>query len=313
MTRFSISQTLLAVAIGYLAFSIVKVANEIPNIIKIIEKTNVTVDKITPQIPSILDKVDSINLQVDGVVNEVALVRNLVEQQLPTIIEQVALSRVTVNDAIKQSKQYAKHLPDLLSHITVIEGQITELQQQLPHVLTRVDHVVEATKNTTQEVAKWRPQSQAYIEQIKYSREDIPMYLTRAENIVTDAKTIGKEASSGVFVGILKGALTLPFDVISGLTGIVDKNSRSAKVLTALDVSLMQEKTVALLNRNSQTESAWDNHDSGNHGTIVKGAAQYISNKVCHNLTFLNYFNDDSEELNELMCQEKDGLWKIVN
>ena len=83
MNRFSIPQVVLALAIAYLAFSLVKVANQIPHIVEIIDKTNVTVDKITPQIPDILSTINSINQQINGVVAEVASVRAMVEHQLP--------------------------------------------------------------------------------------------------------------------------------------------------------------------------------------------------------------------------------------
>lgn len=312
MTRFSVSQALLALAIAYLAFSLVKIANEIPNIVEIIDKTNVTVDKVTPQIPHILSTIDSITLQINSVVTEVASVRTLVEQQLPPLLQQVELLRPVVNGVVDESHQYSQNIPNLLTHLSTLENQITEVQKQLPIILKRVDDVVKMTNNTTAEIANWRPHSKEYIEQIKLSREDIPMYLTRTENIVTDAKTIGKEATSGLFVGILKGALTLPFDVISGLTGIVDKDSRSAKYLTALDVSLMQEETVALLNSTRQKKAVWQNTESGNRGTIIKSKQIENNNQVCHTLTFSNYFKDENEELKELMCRDDEGLWKVT-
>jgi len=313
MNRFSYSQALLALAIGYLAFSLTQVSHHIPTIVDIIDKTNITVDKVTPQIPDILSSVDDINQQVADVVAEVALVRVLLDKQVPDILTQVALTRPVVDSVITESQQYSQQLPDLMSHLTKIEQQIALLEQQIPLILSRIDNVVETTKSTTNEIALWRPHSLEYIEQIKHSRSDIPHYLTRAEFIVADAKTIGKEASSGLFVGLLQGALSLPFDVISGLTGIVEPNSQSAKNLTSLDISLMQEQTVELLNDSYQSKAIWQNVESNNRGTITKGTQFDKNSLVCHQLTFSNYFKNESEVLNELMCRGDDGLWKLID
>ncbi len=317
MNRFSYSQVLLALAIAYLAFSLIQISQQIPTIVDIIDKTNITVDKVTPQIPTILSSVDDINKQVADVVAEVALVRVLLDEQVPEILTQVALTRPVVDSVVDkvvtESQHYSQQLPALMQHLTKIERQISQLEQQIPLILTRIDNVVQTTTKTTNEIAKWRPHSTQYIEQIKHSRLDIPHYLTRAEFIVADAKTIGKEASSGLFVGLLKGALTLPFDVISGLTGIVEPDSKSAKNLTSLDISLMQEKTIKLLNDSLQTKTIWQNTESGNRGTIAKASEFNKNNMVCHQLTFTNYFDQESEMLIELMCRGEDGLWKVIN
>ncbi len=313
MNRFSYSQALLALAIAYFAFSLIQISQQIPTIVEIIDKTNITVDKVTPQIPNILSRVDDINKQVADVVAEVALVRVLLDKQVPDILTQVALTRPVVDSVVTESIQYSQQLPALMQYLTKIERQITRLEKQIPLILKRIDNVVQTTKSTTNEIAKWRPHSTQYIEQIKHSRLDIPHYLTRAEFIVADAKTIGKEASSGLFVGLLKGALTLPFDVISGLTGIVDPNSKSAKHLNFLDISLMQEKTIELLNDKQKTKIIWQNKESGNRGTIAKKSEFDKNNMICHQVTFTNYFDKESEIIIDLMCRGTDGLWKVID
>ena len=313
MNRFSYSQALLALAIAYLAFSLVQISHQIPTIVDIIDKTNITVDKVTPQIPNILSSIDDINKQVADVVAEVTDVRLLLDKQVPDILTQIALSRPVVSSVVTESSHYSQQLPALMQHLTKIEQQIAQVEKQIPLILKRIDSVVQTTQSTTDEMAKWRPHSTQYIEQIKHSRLDIPHYLTRAEFIVADAKTIGKEATSGLFVGLLKGALTLPFDVISGLTGIVEPNSQSAKNLTSLDISLMQDKTIKLLNDSLQTKTIWQNTESGNRGTITKASEFNKNNMVCHQLTFTNYFDNDNEILKELMCRGEDGLWKVTD
>ena len=112
--------------------------------------------------------------------------------------------------------------------------------------------------------------------------------------------------------GLLKGVITLPFEVVSGLTGIVDADSRSAKYLTAQDVNLMQEKVISLLNDDNQTKTFWQNKQSGNRGTIIKGEASTRHKQKCFHMSFNNHFGKEKETLKELMCADDKGLWKVI-
>ncbi|MEI6893298.1 MAG: hypothetical protein V5789_01420 [Colwellia sp.] len=307
--QFSYSQALLALAIGALAWSMFKFTLYVPEILKVIEKISNTVDLVTPQIEVIIDEVALVR-------KEVSKVRELIDQQTPTILAQVEATRPVISEVIKESQKYSTQLPALLSQLANIEKQVTSLQKGLPAILKRVDSLVQTTNKTTAEVARWRPHSSQYLKEIALSREYIPQYLTRIENTIEEAKTVGKEASSGLVSGFFKGVLSLPFEVVSGLAGIIDVNSRSAKYLTAKDVALMQEKIVVLLNDSNQSQSLWHNTDSGNRGTMTKGKKITRNNQDCYNLTLNNYFYSNKETLKEtlteLMCINSKGLWKVI-
>jgi len=302
--QFSYSQALLAIAIALLALSLFKFTMHVPAIISTIEKTTKTVDLVSPKVDDIVNEVALVRI-------EVSKVRKLVAQQTPAILSQVEASLPVVQQVVVESEYYSRQLPALLNQITNIEQQVEKLQTSMPAILKRVDAVVKTTNNTTEEVARWRPHSSRYLAEIELSREYIPDYLSRIENTVVDAKTIGSEASSGLVSGFFKGVINLPFEVVSGLTGIVDADSRSAKYLTAQDVALMQEKVVALLNDSNQTKAAWQNVKSGNRGTIIKGKKTTRSKQQCLMVIFNNHFGNDKETLKELMCINDKGLWKV--
>jgi hypothetical protein len=294
----------LAIAIALLALSLFKFTMHVPAIISAIEKTTKTVDLVSPKVDDIVNEVALVRV-------EVSKVRKLVAQQTPVILSQVEASLPVVQQVVVESEYYSRQLPALLNQIANIEQQVEKLQTSMPAILKRVDAVVKTTNNTTEEVARWRPHSTRYLEEIELSREYIPNYLSRIENTVIDAKTIGSEASSGLVSGFFKGVINLPFEVVSGLTGIVDADSRSAKYLTAQDVALMQEKVVALLNDSNQTKAAWQNVKSGNRGTIIKGKKTTRNKQQCLMVTFNNHFGNDKETLKELMCVNDKGLWKV--
>jgi len=303
--QFSYSQALLALAISFLAFSLFKFTLHVPDIINVIEKTTKTVDLVSPKVDNIVNEIALIR-------GEVAKVRELVSQQTPVILSQVQASLPVVQQVIAESEYYSRQLPALLNQLAHIEQQVGDLQTSMPAILKRIDAIVKTTNNTTSEVARWRPHSIRYLEEITLSRDYIPQYLSRIENTIEDAKTVGKEASSGLVSGFFKGMITLPFEVVAGLTGIVDKDSRSAKYLTAQDVALMQEKVIALLSDKNQTKSVWQNVNSGNRGTIIKGETTTRNNQQCLNVIFNNHFSKDKETLNELMCVDDKGLWKVI-
>jgi len=303
--QFSYSQALLAIAIAFLAFSLFRFTVQIPAILKVIESTSKTVDTVSPKIDDIVNEVALVRA-------EVTKVRTLVSQQTPAILSQVEATLPIVKQVVLESENYSSQLPDFLKQLDSIKLQLASLQADMPAMLKRVDAIVKTTNNTTAEVALWRPHSSQYLEEIKRSREYIPQYLTRIENTVIDAKTVGSETSSGLVSGFFKGVISLPFDVVAGLAGIVDADSRSAKNLTAKDIALMQEKVVFLLNDNNQTKSVWQNVDSGNRGTIIKGKVTTRNKQQCHNVTFNNHFASEKETLKELMCQDEKGLWKVI-
>lgn len=294
MNKFSISQFCLALAIGYLAFSLSKIAQQIPTLVTVVDKTADTAEKFQPQIDNVIANVDAIN------------------QQIPNILAQIEQTRPLIDEAIKESGRYSQSIPALLEHLTTIEKQVADIQTQLPAVLSRIDQIVLTTDSTTKEVAKWRPHSTAYIEQIKHSREDIPEYLTRVEYIIEDAKTIGREASSGMVSGFFQGVVSIPFNVLSKLTGIVDSDSQSARHLTEEDIAILKEKTVTLLKDPNRKSITWRNKKSENSGTISKKRDFKDKGKSCHAIEMVNKFDKKSETLYSTMCKDQDGDWRVI-
>ncbi len=302
---FSYSQALLAFAIAFLAYSLFQFSRHVPDILLTVNQTTQLVKSVSPKIDDIIDEVALVR-------TEVANVRELVSKQTPAILSQVEMTRPVVREVISESENYSKQLPELLTQLTNIEQLIISIQRDLPALLQRVDDVVNTTNTTTAELALWRPHSTQYLHEIELSREYIPDYLSRIEQTIVDAKTLGKEASSGLVSGFFKGVITLPFEVVAGLAGMVDVNSRSAKYLTTQDITLMQEKLIALLNDKKQTKSMWKNNNSGNSGTIIKGKATTRNKQSCIKVTFNNRFGKQKETLKELMCVDDKGLWKVI-
>ncbi len=298
ISKFSVSQALLALAIAYFAYALLSLTKELPSIISAIDRT-------TPHITTIIDEVELVRV-------EVAQVRTLVDKQVPAILSQINNILPLVEQGLMQGEAYSKQLPKLWQHLDNVEMQIQALQKDLPSILRRVDAVVITSNTAIDELAKWRPHSAKYITAIEYTREDIPQYLTRVENIVIDAKTIGSEASSGLISGFFKGVMSLPFEMVAGLTGIVDSKSRSAKYLTADDVSMMQEKVLVLLGNHTKKHVSWQNDESNNHGKISKEKQFKRNKQTCHLIAFTNYFKDQQEILKEVMCKDKDDLWQVM-
>jgi len=296
--KASIPQILLALAITYLAYALLHVSKNIPSIINAIDNT-------TPHINTIVREVEQVR-------TEITQVRALVDKQLPAILMQIDSTLPLIEQGIAQSEQYASQLPKLWQHLDKIEMHIKMLQQDIPNVLRRVDNVIIASNEVREEVAKWRPHSTQYLAEIKHARNDVPHYLSRVENIVIDAKTIGKEASSGLVSGFFKGVISLPLEVISGLTGMVDSTSLSAKYLTTSDITIMQEKVLLLLENDTKKEMFWQNDKSGNRGTLIKEVKFISKGQTCHRIVFNNHFKGQQERLEKMMCKSDEDLWQVM-
>lgn len=305
LNKTSYSQLIFALALFALAASLFNIARYIPQILEVVNRTVKTVDDVAPNIDNIVSEVALIR-------KEVTLVREQLAIHVPMVVTQVSATLPVIQQVVKESGHYSKQIPTLLQKISNIEATFSSFNAQLPHLLQRVDSVTLTTQNTVNEMALWRPHSTQYLAEIEESKTYIPQYLTRTENIVSSAKIIGSEASKGLVSGFLKGVVTLPFEVVAGLTGIVDSSSRSAKNLTTKDVALMQEKVILLLDNNNQVETVWHNAESGNRGTIIKGQAVTKNKKLCYSLTFDNYFAKEKEQLSELMCRNNKGLWNVM-
>ncbi|TPH12024.1 hypothetical protein [Litorilituus lipolyticus] len=291
MKTFSISQIILALAITYLAYSLSEVARQVPDVVAM-------VNNVKPQM-------DNIALQVALVKDEVTLTRELITKQLPEVLRQVEASIATIDNVIAESENYSRNIPSLLQRLEYFE-------QQIPLAYQRLDNLEAATNHAVAEIALWRPHSNHYIEELALARENIPQYLTRIERIIEQANQVGEKNSSGFVSGIFKGVISLPFEVVSGLTNIVDSNSQSAKHLTAKDVATLQEHLISLLDSPDQKHILWSNIDSGNYGRITKQEEKNYKGKVCVQVEFTNFFNKQKETLEELMCPNKEGLWQVM-
>ncbi|GAA0815037.1 hypothetical protein GCM10009111_12810 [Colwellia asteriadis] len=303
--NISLIQLTFSLALFALAASLFNISRYIPEILTTINNTVQHVDNISPEIDRIVDEVALVRA-------EVTLVREQLATQVPTVLTQVSATLPVIQQVIRESEHYSQQIPAILKQVALVEQNLASIEKQLPHIFKRIDNITVTTQNVVNEATLWRPHSTQYLAEIEQSKEYIPQYLTRAENIVISAKTIGSEASSGLVSGFLKGVVSLPFEVVSGLSGIVDSSSRSAKKLTAKDVALMQEKVILLLEHSSQLKVVWYNVESGNRGTITKGEKVTKYEKLCYHLTFENSFAKEKEVLTELMCRNDEGLWSVM-
>jgi surface antigen/uncharacterized coiled-coil DUF342 family protein len=300
MNKMSISQLLFAASIGYLAYSLIQISIQIPNALKMVGESTTRMETFQPQINEIVVQVGSIN------------------KQIPAILSQIEQTRPLIEQALIESDKYSSQIPLLSAHLKRLEQQAAAVDKQLPDVLKRIDNLIITTDNVTKEMTKWRPHSLEYIKQLEYLREDIPNYLTRIEDIATDAqmiisdaKTIGSENSRGLVTGLVKGVVSLPFNVVSNLAGIVDSSSKSARLLTEQDIILLQQSAITVLSSKTTTEKSWRNKSTGHYGRVNQGESFQRQGKDCYQLTFTNYFNNERERLQEDACLNDQNLWQV--
>lgn len=207
---------LLTSAIFYLGYSVNKVA--------------VTVTETTKQVPIVLDKVAALekkinsqawltqvaSLQQDipGILKEVdGINANLadINKQIPLVLAQVSMvAMTTVPNVLAEVKQIREtSLPQVLSELKLAQ------RQTVPNILK------ESQAIRTQVIPPVLKESAAL-------RVVVPKAIKDANELVSNAERVGREASAGAVEGTVEGIIGTPMNLIRKLGDTVDPRESDA-------------------------------------------------------------------------------------
>ncbi len=193
---FSFSLTLLAASIAYFAYSILSVSQQIPSILDQVSDINHQIDRTAEKVepllvlvPDILQTVENTTNSIPPILDEVGKVRQLV----PVALKEVEAVRLTLPSILERvDKLHAqidileKRLPDILKTVNQITVVVNDTNQQIEKALPLVPEILG-------EVEKTRNEIPSYLTRVE----------TIVDNTKDISETAGKGAVTGFFKGII--------------------------------------------------------------------------------------------------------------
>jgi len=218
------------------------------------------------------------------------------------------------------AEQYREYLP-------VLDKRIAEINQTAYVLKGEAEHWRPISVSALEEVRASRESVPVYLARIEQQmkqvhsmttevldearayRESIPVFLDRIDQQVSDARSIASDAGSGIVGGVFKGAIALPFDLVKGFSSLLAPDSVSAKKLTSADIELIRSTVAALLPNDAGNFQRWNNPESGHNGLIEIRSVNQANAAPCKILRFTNYMNSEVESFDAEFCLDQKGSW----
>ena len=285
------SLTLFAAAVVFLAIKIGEFSQSL-------SEAATAVETLTPEIPGIVTSVDSIT------------------DKIPSILEEVEEIRGRVDKVLTQSSVYVETIPQILAQVDAIQNDIGT---QMPEVLARVDSVVAqvdsvvATAETAQvEMAKWRPVVGDVTKQLDDYQVAIPGYLTRVDGIIMDVQSISDNAGTGLVGNLFKGVISLPGQMVSGVSGLAGEDTVTADAFSQTDIDMIRKNLNTLLTNEGRQVVTWENKETGNKGSITRTREFKRGGRDCVEVDFRHFFTDGNDEMiTRDLCKNRFDEWVV--
>jgi len=290
----------LALAIAYFAFALASIARHIPDFLAQVEElrqqAGATVEKVNPiveAVPDILSVADNISTTIPAIVNESEQYRALV----PQILQEIEANRAQI--------------PIILQQVDLVQKQVDGLHKDLPEVLSTIGQASATIAETNKQVADIIPLVPPVLDQIEQTRVDIPVYLTRVENIVASSREVTEEAGKGAVTGVFKGIIATPFDLLKGGKDFLVSGFESKNDYTEKDLELVFEAAKSVLESERITSKSWSNPDSGHSGQISMIKQYQKKGLECKQINVMfRTKNGNEENSEESVCLNENGQWE---
>ncbi|WP_210395188.1 hypothetical protein [Motiliproteus sediminis] len=273
-----------------------------------------------------LQRLDRLDQQVGQVTGEMAKWREL----LPSIINEIELSRAEIPPILEESAALRETLPGLLAEVAAVRAlaqsaiaEATEIRAALPEVLAEVSAVRETLPTITRESESWRQTvplittevaavrelTPQILEEIDATREALPDLMDRAEDLIAEAKVAGRKASEGAVTGVFTGLVTAPFSIMRGLSSSLFGTSE----LSADDMELLRQSGHKVVNAPAVgAQDSWRNRK-----TDVRGKSELLSIEMTDDTECRIVRFEASKKGRSLfdkrlpICRSGDGDWHL--
>lgn len=293
---------LLAIAIIYFAYALLSVSKQIPAIVdqvsdltRLVDQTAKNVEPVLESLPDLMKAVDQTTLLIPDILAEIGRIRALV----PHVLEETEAVRLTV--------------PEILARVDSIEAQITSLQKELPAVLETVNNAASSVHGVNASVDKITPLVPEIIGEVEKTRQDIPVYLSRLEGMMNDAKGITEDVGKNAVTGMVKGIVYSPIELLKGGEYRLFGTFKNKALLTEQDIKMATEASHKLLTTEGATTESWSNQKSGNKGKVSIDRSFTKDGQECRTLEIVFSFHSGKNEIQTKdICKTPSGDWDIT-
>ena len=200
--------------------------------------------------------------------------------------------------------------------IPSVLSEVAKSREQLPAILDTANNVSNAVVVAAGEMEKTRPLVPQVLDQVEKTRNAMPGIMDRAEDLISQAKTAGREASKGAVTGVLTGIVTAPFDIIGNVgKKVIGAGEEEDNVLPEEDLALATKSVMSLLDSNKlNAYKEWADSKTNHRGRATLKSIDEVSDEYngqeCKDV-FVQVWEGDESIFEKLvtLCRNDKNEW----
>ncbi|MBE9580260.1 MAG: hypothetical protein IMF18_01415 [Proteobacteria bacterium] len=263
----------------------------LPGILKDVEPITRQMENTTVQLPKV----------IDPVLGEVSKTR----ETIPGILQEVREMNATIQKALVEVRETRNEIPAIVRNVEAIH-------RDMPTWLETIDRAAEAIQKISAESGEMRVLIPDILAEVKRVREELPGIMDRADNIVANAKDVGKEAGKGAVSGMVGGIVSAPFNLVRGSADAVTSVYKSfGRDFTEKDMAIIRESLKPLLEAEREGHTVdWNNPESGNEGKITLEKIYEENGQECRQVRHELWIKGKkTRDVIQKGCRQSDGTW----
>lgn len=263
----------------------------------------VLITEVTDLIPGILKSVDDVTVLIDPIVEQIDEITDLI----PPIIDEVEQIRILVHPVIDETESIRKSFQPILKEVKQTRKQVPNILKETALVRTQVNDV----NDTLNETLKILP---VVLEEMEKTRIELPILLTRAEQLVDAANDAGEEVSEGAVTGFFTGILKAPFSIISSLADSIFGEMDMEDGYTDDDREMIVKLSHETLEMGMMGETReWVNPENGHMMRVSLMHEMIDDNNPCKSINIEASGDDDAYIEKEItLCKEENAEWVML-
>ena len=260
----------------------------------------IEVRDISKQIPAVLTAVETTSKEVAPVIQHIGAIKDMIAPVLAEWTE----TRKQIPLILEEAANIREQVPPILK-------EVEAARQHVPGIVDATNNAAGAVSKAAKEIEASRPLVPQILSEAEKIREFIPTQLDRADRMLAEARSAGREASEGAVTGVITGIFKAPFKIVGNIGKTLGFTGAEMQGLTDEDLQILQEASRNLASAKVNESKEWDNPDTGTHGTVILLDVYQKDRKECRKARFEIWKKGKSKIVKEAgFCQNPQGVWE---